>query len=217
MLTRISEFIGRLRGVSGVIDVRLMSREKVQEIVEIEDSIVSVSCGLRMENSGVGTCASKEFVFAMLCSSDFPRPSEITMEMVDDDGTVVGHDVPPCLMEEFGERKDVIWIADTFIMYPSKVTAKDARMVLHASRLKDARLPNDLAPWLFYPSVSSALKLNDELGFEGNGRSTILLGVDGLEFDSVPVTEMVQITCGGGGHCEPTSEHTFDRCHFIGE
>ena len=217
-LTRIKEFVDLLKGMDGVLDVALLSRDTVQEIVQIEDSITEVSCGLRMENSGVGTCASREHVFAISCDGRFPRPREITMELIDEDGVVIGHDVPLCMMDHFKARDDVIWIADSFIMYPGKVTANDARMVLHASRCDDAAIPEGLEPWIFYPSTSSAMRLNGILGFEGEGLSTIILGVDRLcEGPSVPVTDVVQVPCGGSGHGEPSPQDAFYRCDLVGE
>ena len=217
-LTRIEEFMDLLKGMDGVLDVARLSRDTVQEIVQIEDSITEVSCGLRMENSGVGTCASREHVFAISCDGRFPRPREITMELIDEDGVVIGHDVPLCMMDHFKARDDVIWIADSFIMYPGKVTANDARMVLHASRCDDAAIPEGLEPWIFYPSTSSAMRLNGILGFEGEGLSTIILGVDRLcEGPSVPVTDVVQVPCGGSGHGEPSPQDAFYRCDLVGE
>ncbi len=218
MLTRIEEFMDLLKGMDGVLDVARLSRDTVQEIVQIEDSITEVSCGLRMENSGIGTCASREHVFAISCNGDFPRPREVTMEMIDEDGIVIGHDVPPCMMDHFKARDDVIWIADSFVMYPGKITANDARMVLHASRCDDDAIPKGIEPWLFYPSTSSALRLNDVLGFEGEGLSTIIVGVDRLcEGPSVPVADVVQVPCGGSGHGEPSPQDAFYRCDLVGE
>ncbi len=217
-MTRVKEFMDLLKKMDGVLDVAYMPRDTVQEIVQIEDSITRVSCGLRMENSGVGTCASREHVFALSCNGDFPRPSEVTMEMIDEDGIVVGHDVPQCMIDHFKERDDIIWITDSFVMYPNKITVKDARMVLHASRCAHENIPADIEPWIFYPSTSSAIRMNEVFGFEGEGLSTLMIGVDRLcEGPSVPVADVVQVPCRGSGHCEPSSQDAFYRCDLVGE
>ncbi len=204
------EFADSLAGMPGVSRVAKIARETVEHVVGIEDSIVSVSGGLKLENPGVGACAARESVFVVFCDARFPRPSIPTMEMVDDRGVTIGHDIPECMKQEFKARTDVIWIADSFVMYPSKIGLFDAKMVMHASRLECPGLPDGLEPWVFYPSVSSAQCLNSMLGLSGKNMNTLIVGVDGLiRDDSVPVSDVVEVPCGGSGHGESASEDTF--------
>ena len=174
------EFIGILRGMEGVIDVAVMDRDEVGRIVAEEMSITEVSCGIRMECPGMNVCASKGTVFALSCDVSFPRPTDVTMELVDDRGVVIGHDVPPGRKEEFGKMgKEVIWVSDSFVLYPEKVGPYDVRMVLGASRM-DCGIPYGPEPWIYYPSMTSAVMMNGFYGFKGDRTSTVVLGVDGL-------------------------------------
>lgn len=174
-------FMELLRAMEGVVDVAAMTDEARSMVMSEEHSISMVAGGMRMSFPGVDVCTSKDHCFALFCNDLFPRPSDITMEMVDDDGRVIGHDIPPCMMDEYRDREDVIWISEAFVMYPSRVGAADARMVLHESRLRHRDVPDGIEAWVFYPCITSACMLNELFGFSGDRMSTIILGVDGLE------------------------------------
>ena len=96
----------------GVLRVEPLDRRTVGRLVEAEESITRVSGGMRLENRGMMDCAGMERNFVMFCDASFPRPDEVTMEMVDDRGVVIGHDVPPCMRQDFAARDDIIWMAD---------------------------------------------------------------------------------------------------------
>ena len=92
----------------GVLRVEPLDRRTVGRLVEAEESITRVSGGMRLENRGMMDCAGMERNFVMFCDASFPRPDEVTMEMVDDRGVVIGHDVPPCMRQDFATRDDII-------------------------------------------------------------------------------------------------------------
>ncbi len=206
------EFMQILSDVPGVLDIRSLDRGLIQRVVDHEVGLRHVSGGMRLENPGVGTCASCDNVMALFCDVSFPRPTTITMEMVDDRGVTVGHDVPDPMRSAFIGRDDIIWVSDNFILYRERFAPYDVSMVLSASRLEYA-FPEGIEAWSFYPSPGAADMLNDELGMHVPGMATILIGVDGLE--SVPVADVMQVPCTCGGHGEPASEDALDRCDLV--
>ena len=208
------EFVAAVEGMCGVVQVTRLSSAVVREAVSIEESIRVVSGGLRMDNAGVHACASREMVFAVVCDSDFLRPDTITMELVDDDGVVIGHDVPRSMRDALRDRQDLVWLSEDFVMFPDRIGMRDARLVMHASRL-DVGLGQD--PWVFYPSISSAEMLNRRLGIDAEGLSTMLMGIDGLSPASVPVADVVKVPSGRGGHGEPSPEYALYRGDLVGE
>ena len=213
------DFLAHLRSMPGVLRAEPLDRDTVQRVMACEESIKRVSGGMRLENVGIGTCAARDDVFAVFCGSGFPRPTTVIMELVDDRGVVVGHDVPYTMMELYETRSDVIWFTDSFVMYPDKMEPCDARMVMKASRL-EAEFPDGVEPWVFYPSPSSADMVNARFGLCDSRMSTIILGVDGLERGpqpSVPVPDVVEVPGAGRGHGEPSPEHTLYRRDLVRE
>lgn len=216
---RHDEFLEHLGKRGGVLRIEPLDRSTVQEVVRIEESICRVSCGLRLENAGVQTCASCSDLFVMFCTSEFPRPDCVTMEMVDDRGVVIGHDVTERMKYMYLGRDDLVWMSDNFVLYPNKTVPCDVRLVMKASRL-EADLPGDVMPWQFYPSPESADLLNSIFGIEDRTISSVLVGVDGLEPRapwSVPVPDVVEVPCAGRGHGEPASEDPLDGRDLVRE
>ncbi len=161
----------------GVHRVEPLDETTVMRLVDAERSISQVSGGLRLENRGMLDCAGMDRCFVMFCDSSFPRPDEVTMEMVDDSGVVIGHDVPPCLRMDFEGRNDVIWMADGFVIYPNRVGAGDVRLVMLSTQFE---VPEPLEARTFYPSLTSARMLSDGFGVGGEDIASVVLGVNGL-------------------------------------
>lgn len=206
------DYVEYLRGCEGVLRVEPISHAQMGDLVETEESLKTATCGLRMENVGIVTCASRKNLFVMFCTSDFKRPDKITMEMVDDRGVTVGHDVPPGMLAEYKARDDVIWFTDNFVLYPKKIAPYDARMVMRACRM-EWDVPEDTVSWTYFPSPETADQINGWFGNSNKRLSTVVVGVDGLvpsDGSLVPVPDMVKVPCTGSRHGEPSSQNTFD-------
>ena len=217
---RVGEFLETLRSMDGVIMADVMPDDLIREVAEMETSIDCISGGMRLENIGLFQCLHREEVIVLLSDGVFERPREITIRMIDTDGVVIGHDVPEYLWEEFSGRDDLIWMSDGFVLFPDLSTNKDAKMVMGCSTLKLNGVPEEVDARMFYPSISSAEIMNRRFGVEGTGISAAVIGVDGLEpscGQSVSVSDVVEVPCGGGRHGEPSPEDALYRCDLVGE
>ena len=174
------DFETALRASLGVVDTSILQNAEVAAVLDIERSIGRVSGGMPLEVPGLVSASCRGTVFALSCDSNFPRPLSVTIEMVDCEGTVVGHDVPPGRVDEYRSRGDVMWMSEGFVLYPSKKCRGEVRLVMRSSPLETVPVPDGVVTEVFYPSVSSAEHVNRVCGFGGDGLSTIILGVDGL-------------------------------------
>ncbi|HJH57559.1 MAG TPA: hypothetical protein IAC83_05770 [Euryarchaeota archaeon] len=176
-----SDLIEALTALDGVIAAEQLDDETMKVVTGIETSIRTVSGGMRIENRGILDCAGMSRNYVLFCGSGFPRPEQVTMEMVDDAGEVVGHDVPPCMVDAFRSRDDVIWMSDGFVLYPGLVCDRDVRMVMLSSRMKVSGPLGEFDVRSFYPSASSAEYLLGLFGREPDRSvAAVILGVDGV-------------------------------------
>lgn len=176
-----SDLIEALTALDGVIATEQLDGEAMKVVTGIETSIRTVSGGMRIENRGILDCAGMSRNYVLFCGSGFPRPEQVTMEMVDDAGEVVGHDVPPCMVDAFRSRDDVIWMSDGFVLYPGLVCDRDVRMVMLSSRMKVSGPLGEFDVRSFYPSASSAEYLLGLFGREPDRSvAAVILGVDGV-------------------------------------
>lgn len=176
-----SDLIEALTALDGVIAAEQLDDEAMKVVTGIETSIRTVSGGMRIENRGILDCAGMSRNYVLFCGSGFPRPEQVTMEMVDDAGEVVGHDVPPCMVDAFRSRDDVIWMSDGFVLYPGLVCDRDVRMVMLSSRMKVSGPLGEFDVRSFYPSASSVEYLLGLFGREPDRSvAAVILGVDGV-------------------------------------
>ncbi len=176
-----SDLIEALTALDGVIAAEQLDDEAMKVVTGIETSIRTVSGGMRIENRGILDCAGMSRNYVLFCGSGFPRPEQVTMEMVDDAGEVVGHDVPPCMVDAFRSRDDVLWMSDGFVLYPGLVCDRDVRMVMLSSRMKVSGPLGEFDVRSFYPSASSAEYLLGLFGHEPDRSvAAVILGVDGV-------------------------------------
>lgn len=190
-------------GMRGVTGMRILDRTTVSRLQSIE-SREKTFAGMPMECPGMDTCASKQSVFVMFCDSGFPEPTESMIEMVDDRGVTIGHDVPGCQRDRYDDGS-VFWMCSNMVVYPEKMNGNGITVRLYAIPMT----VGDVNGSLYYPSKESADMLNGMFGMEGRALSTLILGVDGLE-TSVPVTDVVEVAGGGCRHGEPASEDALD-------
>ena len=172
--TTLHEVVALIGERPGVLGIEPLDGETVGMLVDAEDSISRVSGGMRLENRGMRECARMDRVFVMFCDPSFPRPDEVTMEMVDDEGVVVGHDVPPSMRSDYEGRENVMWMADGFVMYPSRVGTSDVRLVMLSGSFD---VPEPFEARVFYPSMTSAQTLCGRFGVIGDHIAAVVLGI----------------------------------------
>lgn len=176
------EPVEALLSMDGVIAVEPVGREVLDRVVEIETSIKCVSGGMRIDNRGILDFKDMDRVYVMFCDRTFPRPDQVTMEMVDDAGNVVGHDVPPCMVQRFRSRDDVIWMGDGFVLYPGLVGNGDVTMVMLSSGLSIRTGEGEVDARMFYPSVESAELLGTMFGHLDSKVAAVIVGVSPGQF-----------------------------------
>ncbi len=214
---RCDEMISKIRSKPGVVRVEILDSETIAGLVDEEDSVKVFSGSMDLESVGLGKCVCRDFVAVVFCDSDFPRPDVVTIEIVDEYGTLMAQDVPPSLMGSISKLDNVVWLSESFVLYTDSISSSKPHMVMKASPFPG---PSDFGteqPWIFYPSVSAADYLNRRFGMEGSeGISTIVLGVDGVE-RSAPVPDVVEIPCRGRCHGESSPENPFNRGDLVRE
>ena len=217
---RKGEFMDAMLRTAGVIRIEPIPPDLAQSVAATEVSVDTITGGMRLENIGLFQCLHCPDVFVLFCDGVFKRPNEITMRMIDLDGVVIGHDVPPDMIHEYEGRTDICWMSDGFVLFPERIGNRDAKMVIGCSEYLSEDIDEGTRMRLFYPSIRSAELMNTRFGVFREGVSTAILGVDGLEAcddRSVPVSDVVEVPRGRCGHCESTPEDPFYRCDLVGE
>lgn len=185
------EVLGALRAMEGVTGAELLDDGASRRVISMEREVCRGACGLRIENRGMEEVSVMGTMYVLFCDARFSRPDGITMEMVSDNGEIVGHDVPESMRARLEARDDLIWMSEGFVMFPGRIGCRDARMVMLSSRLRVPGLPDGLEARLFYPSTSTAEYIGGLYGVSDRRLAKVVVGVGR---GSVPVADVVQVS-----------------------
>ena len=175
-----SDFSKALLLHPGIVRIELLTDDLMDEIRDIEYSPLNISFA-PVEPIGLVDVAEKNLRLLLFCSYEFPMFTDHFMTIIDSTGSVVGHDV---LKNEKENYKDsgYIWLTDNLFFDVSLLTDHYLKIVIDSLPLRLEGLPDDIRPIVFYPCTATANHINERFKVKGKICSTVLIGVDGIEF-----------------------------------
>jgi len=152
--------VEKLKGREGVFDVCMLTDELFKEFLKEESSVEESSMGMPLVNEALKECLHRNSHLAVFSSGSFDMPQDHVMVMKDDEGHIVGHDVPKGMMEMFQEMQDVIWLCDDFVMFPSVCAMSEISMHMLPQRLTIIDEGDGAGnPVVLYPATTSDMLL----------------------------------------------------------
>lgn len=111
-----------IRKLKGVIDVRTLSKEDKETLLDIE--LAKRSDIIPVVNEGIKVCLRNEYCLCILKNKEFRNPPAPTVLLVTDKGRLLGQElVSPEDKKKFQGREDVFFISDDFVLFPSKISS----------------------------------------------------------------------------------------------
>ena len=175
----------------GVFRMETLDAETLMAAVKQELSIKMVSGGMRLDNIGIVQCAHRQFIGVMFCNSEFERPREVSMFIVDTRGTIVGREVIPDEREALHADPNVIWLSDEMVIFVDRISDLDTRFVISAVDYSPAGMADGLKATLYYPSMSTAKLINRKFGVDDSNDDvwTVIVGIDGVFPEASPIPD----------------------------
>ena len=171
------EALGYRDGIEGVFLPDASLLEKIRS----EECDASVAGGImRYDPVGMRECMSMDAVVLLRCGNGFAYPSFLRMEMVDDAGIVIGHNIKPEDKSLYEGRDDIIWISDSFVMYAERVSHHDASILLYSHEYDVSEICDGVVAKIYSPTMTSCAVIDEVYGKSGLGVCTAILGVNGL-------------------------------------
>ncbi|OPY31722.1 MAG: hypothetical protein A4E32_01324 [Methanomassiliicoccales archaeon PtaU1.Bin124] len=142
-MASVDEAVRIIKGMQGVLQVFPLGEETREGVLQVERCIKS-QMGMQVKNEGMEQCMKRQFVLCILKNGTFRPPPEPTVQLIADDGIVIGTEIIKGDHHKYKDRDDLIWLSEDFVLY------------------KDARPKHQ--EYFFMPPVSFP-ELADELGF----------------------------------------------------
>ncbi len=181
---RIGQFMEALGYCDGIESVFLPDASLLEKI-RSEECDASVAGGIMRYNPvGMRECTSMDAVILLRCGNGFAYPSFLRMEMVDDAGIVIGHNIKPEDKKMYEGRDDILWISDSFVMYAERVSHHDASILLYSHEYDVSEICDGAIARIYFPTMTSCTVIDEVYGKSESGVCTAILGINGLSTES---------------------------------
>lgn len=173
----VNKILNKILAHEGVYDVFIMDGADMVRL-ELEES-KNGGLGCKYENRALMESRTRDFKVCVFSEKFLETPTEMMTMMVDDEGTVFGHDVP-LAMPRNKIHEGAVWVSSTYVMYPDLMPKSQLKFVVlpHSlSFLTGKEGASDIVA--FNPSVNSNAFLREKFGFEGNSKAvTTVVAMD---------------------------------------
>lgn len=174
-----------IRNLKGVVEVRLLESGHKQEIQMIESSHGNVDM-MPVINKGVEACMSRAFTLCILKDTNFRPPPSPTVQLVDGDGEILGHEILPGSKIPKDGRKQVV-LGKSFVVFHKPGKGRDAHFLLPPVRFPELERLRGVADVVSGSlSASADQRLRRLLSQPEDARfATILVGFNVSETDEI--------------------------------
>jgi len=126
---KLAEVLEVLSGLKGVRHAFYLTDDMTKGVADIETKYPSIG-PLTVHNEGMAEVARREHVACIIKDRSFRGPPKPTVQLVDDDGAVIGRELLPGETMTASERRKVIFLGKDFVIFADKGRGKGARFVL---------------------------------------------------------------------------------------
>ncbi len=122
----------KLRERGGVVGAYCLTEQERAALSTAERKEPAVG-GMCYDNQALLASERKEAVICVFSRGFLEEPNAILVEMMDDRGRVLGHDIPRSMRGQV--FPGAIYVSDDFVVYPEPVSERAPRLVVLPQRL----------------------------------------------------------------------------------
>ncbi len=160
----VNRILNRILAQDGVYDVFILDGPATVRL-EMEESKNSGS-GCRYENRALIQSRVKDFRVCVFSKDFLEAPTDMMTAMVDDEGTVFGHDVPAG-MPRNKIHDGAVWATSSYVMYPNGMPKSELKLVVLPHTLSFLTEADGAADVIaFNPSRAGDQYLRRKFGFD---------------------------------------------------
>ena len=120
-----------LKGMKGVEHVHLLDQD-ILDRLKREESTVKATLDIDVLNEGFLKALEREHVVCIVKNYTFRPPPEPTVVLCGDDGCIMGIEVFPHTRGQYESRDDVVWLSDSFVVFPEVIPQGKERFLMPA-------------------------------------------------------------------------------------
>jgi len=176
---KLEEVLGVLARLRGVRHAFYLTDEIRAAIADMERRYPAIG-PLTVHNEGVMEAVSRQHVACIIKDTSFRGPPHATVQLVDEDGSVIGKELLPGEEVAPAERGKAIFLGKDFVIFADRGRGKGARFVLPPVPFREVEEISGIRnACSSSPSTAGDLFIRRGMGFDDDPKlASILIGVD---------------------------------------
>lgn len=108
-----------VKGLRGIVHCFYLDKELVEKLKEEESKVKAIGGSVDVENTGFTEALERDHLICVIKDPRFRPPPEATVILQDEEGSLLGTEVFPYTAKKYSDRDDVVWLSESFVMFPT--------------------------------------------------------------------------------------------------
>ncbi|MBN1676950.1 MAG: hypothetical protein JW880_00265 [Candidatus Thermoplasmatota archaeon] len=176
---KLAEVLKVLAEIKGVKHAFYLTVDMRDGVADIERRYPAIG-PLTVHNDGVREAVKRKHVACIIKDGGFRAPPRATVQLVDEDGAIIGKEILPGETIRPAEREKAIFLGKDFVIFASRGRGKGARFVLPPVPFKEIEeIPGVRNVCSSSPSTAGDLFIRKGMGLDDDPKlASILIGFD---------------------------------------
>jgi hypothetical protein len=154
----------------------VLEGEFYRKVIAEERSVTECAFGMPFVNRALDEVLKRNVAVCLFASGNLENIEEHIMIMEDKHGNIVGHDVPKCMVDDYKDNPDIVWLSEDFAIYPDRMDLWEAAMVLLPNKVSSIGKNEGVEDAIMlYPATTTDMLLKEHFMIPDNKVSTAIL------------------------------------------
>ena len=171
-----------VKNLRGVVHCFYLDRDLVETLKEEEAKVKAIGGYVDVENTGFAEALERDHIICVIKDPRFRPPPEATVVLKDSKDKLLGTEVFPFTFKEFEDREDIVWLSESFVMFPYIKGEGKETFVLPPVSFPELCDENGCTRVISCsPAPTSDLLIKEHYGYEDDSRlASIIVAFDDL-------------------------------------
>ena len=171
------DYVNCLMKWPGVMRFETLTQNVIDHVMDLEYSPRNIGF-TPVDPRGMKEVTDMTSTMVLFCNSDFPMFTQPCMDILDENGRLIGFDIMDQDRHIFNS-KNFIWLTKNLFVDTSQLDTRGSlTTVIHSVRMNVPGVPDEVKSRVYYPCMNTARYLNDYFKIKNRVLSTVILGVD---------------------------------------
>lgn len=169
-----------VKNLRGIVRCFYLDKDLVETLKEEEAKVKAIGGYVDVRNTGFEEALERDHLICVIKDPRFRPPPEATVVLMDSENNLLGTEVFPFTFKKYEDREDVVWLSESFVMFPHIKGKGEEIFVLPPVSFPELNEENGCTRVISCsPAPTSDLLIKEHYGYEDDPRlASIIVAFD---------------------------------------